>query len=45
MRPKAGSGAMGISQHVNRPGRYQPEQQLPGGIRTHQESAPFHVAL
>ncbi len=29
---------------MNRPGRYQPEQLL-RGIRTHQESAPFHGAL
>ena len=30
---------------MNRSGRYQPERQLLGGIRTHQESAPFHGAL
>ena len=30
---------------MNRPGRYQPERQLLGGFRTHQESAPFHGAL
>ena len=30
---------------MNRSGRYQLERQLLGGIRTHQESAPFHGAL
>ena len=30
---------------ANRSGRYQLERQLLGGIRTHQESAPFHGAL
>ena len=30
---------------MNRLGRYQPERKLLGGIRTHQESAPFHGAL
>ena len=30
---------------MNRSGRYQPERQLLGGVRTHQESAPFHGAL
>ena len=30
---------------MNRSGRYQPERQLLGGARTHQESAPFHGAL
>ena len=30
---------------MNRSGRYQPERQLLGGLRTHQESAPFHGAL
>ena len=30
---------------MNRSGRYQLERQLLGGIRTHQENAPFHGAL
>ena len=30
---------------MNRSGCYQLERQLLGGIRTHQESAPFHGAL
>ena len=30
---------------MNRPGRYQPERQLLGGVRTHKETAPFHGAL
>ena len=30
---------------MNRSGRYQLERQLLGGVRTHQESAPFHGAL
>ena len=30
---------------MNRPGCYQPERQLLGGVRTRQKKAPFHGAL
>ena len=48
--PPIGSPSLqGASAHVvtsmNRPGRYQPERQLLGGVRTHKENAPFHGAL
>ena len=47
--PKAALLSKVLHAHVvtsmNRPGRYQPERQLLGGISTHQESAPFHGAL
>ena len=47
--PKAALLAKVLQAHIvtsmNRSGRYQPERQLLGGIRTHQESAPFHGAL
>ena len=46
--PIGGPSLQGASAHVvtsmNRPGRYQPERQLLGGVRTHKENAPFHGA-
>jgi len=44
-RPFYQSASAHVVTSMNRPGRYQPERQLLGGIRTHQESAPFHGAL
>ena len=44
-RPFYQSASAHIVTSMNRFGRYQPERQLLGGIRTHQESAPFHGAL
>ena len=47
-RGRAGQSIMSsihVVASMNRPGRYQPERQLLGGVRTHQESAPFHGAL
>ena len=43
-RPFYQSASAHVVTSMNRPGRYQPERQLLGGIRTHQESAPFHGA-
>ena len=44
-RPFYQSASIHVVTSMNRPGRYQPERQLLGGFRTHQESAPFHGAL
>ena len=44
-RPFYQSASAHVVTSMNRPGRYQPERQLLGGFRTHQESAPFHGAL
>ena len=44
-RPFYQSASAHVVTSMNRPGCYQPERQLLGGIRTHQESAPFHGAL
>ena len=44
-RPFCQSASAHVVTSMNRPGRYRPERQLPGGIRTHQEGAPFHGAL
>ena len=44
-RPVCQSASAHVVTSMNRPGCYQPERQLLGGIRTHQESAPFHGAL
>ena len=44
-RPFYQSASAHIVTSMNRSGRYQPERQLLGGVRTHQESAPFHGAL
>ena len=44
-RPVCQSASAHVVTSMNRPGCYQPERQLPGGIHTHQESAPFHGAL
>ena len=38
------SASIYIVTSVNRPGCYQPKRQVLGGIRTHQENAPFHGA-
>ena len=44
-RPFYQSASIHVVTSTNRSGRYQLERQLLGGIRTHQESAPFHGAL
>ena len=44
-RPFYQSASIHVVTSMNRSGRYQPERQLLGGIRTRQESAPFHGAL
>ena len=44
-RPFYQSASAHVVTSMNRSGRYQPERQLLGGIRTHQEGAPFHGAL
>ena len=47
--PKAALSHQSASVHfvtsTNRPGCYQPKRQLLGGIRTHEDDAPFHGAL
>ena len=38
------SASENVVTSIPRPGCYQPKRQLLGGIRTHQENAPFHGA-
>ena len=44
-RPFCQSASVHFVASMNRPGCYQPERQLLGGIRTHQREAPYHGAL